>query len=292
MRPMSGLPGRPPRVGVCSWSLRAGSACQLAERVREVGVRCVQIALDPLRRGESGWAEGQTIDALRGAGIEVVSGMMGMEGEDYSTLESIARTGGVRPDSTWESNLAAAEENAQLASRMGLRLVTFHAGFIPHESGRARKVMLERLRTLAEAFGRRGIRVGFETGQESADTLLAALTELDDLMSGGEAPRVGVNFDPANMILYGMGDPARAARRLAGRIVQVHIKDAVPATRSGEWGSEVRVGTGAVDWRGFFGALRDAGVECDLVIEREAGEHRVEDARAALELVGRMGEEA
>ena len=84
-----------------------------------------------------------------------------------------------------------------------------------------------------DSFTDAGLRIAFETGQETAATLLEALDEL-------ARPEVGVNFDPANMILYGMGDPVAAARALASKIAQVHIKDAIPAPRPGDWGPRRR----------------------------------------------------
>lgn len=272
------------RIGVCSWSTLAGSPTELAERVRSVGVSNVQLALEPLRSGS--WTIEATRAALHGAGVEIRSGMMGMQGEDYSTLESIRRTGGVRPDATWSANLAAARDHARLAPRLGIRLVTFHAGFLPHERGdRERAVMLERLRTLVDVFAAEGVRVGFETGQESAATLAGVLAELD-------RPAAGVNFDPANMLLYGMGDPVAALAELAPRVVQIHVKDATRSRLAGSWGTEVRAGTGEVDWKRFFGVLAEAGLEIDLMIEREGDSDRVPDRigdmRAARELCERM----
>lgn len=212
--------------------------------------------------------------------------MMSMAGEDYSTLDSIARTGGVRPDSTWHANFKAAQGNAGIAAELGLLLVTFHAGFLPHggshEEQAERAKMIERLRQLAEVFGSRGVRVALETGQENADTLLSVLHDVNSGM--GEERRVGVNFDPANMILYGMGDPIAALKALRPHVVQVHVKDAVPTKARGTWGEEVRVGTGKVDWKAFFSVLGE-GAACDWVIEREAGESRVEDVRTARVLV-------
>lgn len=271
------------RIGVCSWSLRPESAGNLAEMVGKCGVSGVQLALDPIRTGEAGWDEGQTRRVLEGAGIEILSGMMGTVGEDYSTLETIKLTGGVRPDEHWEVNLEAARANADLASRLGIGLVTFHAGFIPHEAGDpVGEVMIDRLRQIVDVFGGAGVEVAFETGQETAATLLDALTALD-------RPDVGVNFDPANMILYGMGDPVEALEKLAGHVKQIHIKDAAPTSEPGTWGSEEPVGEGTVDWDGFFGVVRKAGLSCDLVIEREAGESRVEEVIKARLLVERFG---
>jgi L-ribulose-5-phosphate 3-epimerase len=270
------------RVGVCSWSLRPPSADDLAKRVGALGLSAVQLALDPIRRNDAGWGEIETLNALRSHGLSVLSGMMGMAGEDYSTLESIRRTGGVRPQATWGENLRAAQANARLARRLGIGLVTFHAGFIPHDSGPERRAMIERLRMMIDHFDDCGVRVAFETGQESADTLLEALGELN-------RPHAGVNFDPANMILYGMGDPVAALKRLASRVVQLHIKDAVPTRQAGEWGDEVPAGRGAVCWAELFDAVRSCGLAADLVIEREAGEGRDADIAAARDLLAKAG---
>ncbi len=202
-------------------------------------------------------------------------------GEDYSTLESIRETGGVRPDATWESNRAAAAENAAIAQRMGLSLVTMHAGCVPERlDDPLRRRMIARLREVAEIFGSHGVRVAFETGQDSAATMLGVLTELHDL-------GVGVNFDPANVLLYGSGDPIESMRALSGWIVQTHLKEARRSREVGAWGEEVRAGRGEVDWDAYFGVLASLESRVDVVIEREAGESRVEDVRAGAALARR-----
>lgn len=265
------------RVGVCSWSLQPASAAELAARVREAGVGGVQLALDPVRTGIMPLPDVRA--ALGRAGVDVVSGMMAMAGEDYSTLESIRRTGGVVPDATWDENLAAAAVNARLARALGIRLVTFHAGFIPHGAADpAGAVLLARLRQLAASFAAAGVSSALETGQEGADTLLDLLGEL-------AAYDVGVNFDPANMILYGTGDPVAALERLGSWIRQIHIKDALPSPSPGEWGVEVPAGRGAVSWPAFFRAVAAQGIRADLMIERESGSARIADIRQARVLV-------
>ncbi len=264
-------------IGVCSWSLRPESPRDLVERLRAVGLRHVQLALRPLRTGA--WPLAETIERLAAEGIEIRSGMWQPLGEDYSSLAAIRATGGVRPDALWRENRAAAERDALLAERLGIRLVTFHAGFLPHDrDDPERPVLLERLRQVADIFAARGCDVAFETGQESAETLLEVLDDLD-------RPGAGVNFDPANMILYGMGDPIPALELLGARVCQAHVKDARRPRAPGEWGEEVPVGRGEVDWRRFCQALEAARPGCDLMIEREAGEDRVADIRAARDLV-------
>ena len=268
------------RVGVCSWSLLAPDARTLAERARATGVSAVQLALDPIRLGVMSVEDVRR--SLEDAGLALASGMMAMEGEDYSSLPAIRETGGVTPDSTWAANRTAAKELSRIAEELGIGLVSFHAGFLPEEPGHPRwDVVIGRLRELAGVFGERGAQVALETGQESVVTLSRALDALS-------RQRVAVNFDPGNLILYGSGDPVTALRALAPRVVQVHVKDALPAGEAGSWGTEVPVGEGAVDWAALLSALRGCSQVTTLVIERESGPNRLTDvsrARAFLEAV-------
>lgn len=267
------------KLAICSWSLRPLDPIDLARRVVALGIPRVQLALVPCIE-QVQWKT--AVDMLRGEGVEVISGMLAMAGEDYSSLESIALTGGVRSDARWGENLDRAFQVATIAHRTGIHLVTLHGGFLPHdENNPVREIMLDRLRTLADIFARDGVSIALETGQENAQTLAHALGQLD-------RPSVGVNFDPANMILYGMGDPLQAIEILAPWLRQVHIKDAVATKVPGTWGSEVPVGMGSVRWREFLAAIEriaQHGVGIDLVIERESGACRDEDIVRARDLV-------
>ena len=270
-------------LAVCSWSLRPVDGADLVTMVKSLGLTKVQLALNEHRGSAGGEAIGK---GLADAGIAIVSGMFGTIGEDYTTLETIRQTGGVVPDATWEANRELAGEVAESARSLGLGLVSFHAGFLPENPADPDyDKLLGRLRVTGELFADHGIDLAFETGQEEAEILRRLL---DDLA----APNVGVNFDPANMILYGKGDPVAGLRTLLPYLKQVHIKDAVAAAEPGTWGSEVVVGTGEVDWPAFLGVLEEARYEGALCIEREAGENRVAEILAAkqhLENVSRKG---
>lgn len=260
------------RLAVCSWSLRPGSPAALLDALATTGITRVQLALDPLREEPATW--GAFADLARERGVSIVSGMFGTVGEDYTTLESIKRTGGVVPDATWDANWRNIREIAGIAARLGLKVVTFHAGFLPHDRGDSAFARLfDRIDRIAAVFAADGITLGFETGQETADTLAAFLRQLN-------RPNVGVNFDPANMILYNKGDPIAALRTLAPWLKQCHVKDARRTRVPGTWGEEVTVGTGEVDWPAFMGTLDALGYRGDLCIEREAGEQRAADIRA------------
>jgi sugar phosphate isomerase/epimerase len=264
------------RLAVCSWSLQPADARQLAAKLGDTGVHRVQLALDPLHENPAGW--NGVAEILRAAGISIISGMVGCAGEDYSTLQTIRVTGGIAPDATWDENRKKFSVAAARAAEMELKLVTLHAGFLPHdEADPAFAKMLERLKIVSDIFAAKNIAVGLETGQETAADLAAMLTRL-------ARPNVGVNFDPANMILYDKGDPVAALHVLAPWIRQVHIKDAIRTTVPGAWGEEVVAGTGQVNWPGFFAALAAINFAGDYVIEREAGEQRVADVGAAREL--------
>ena len=268
------------RTAVCSWSLQPANPQDLVAKLKATGINRVQLALDPLRDDPGVW--GQTPALFRDNGFTIVSGMLGCVGEDYSTLESIRLTGGVAPDSTWEQNWKNVQATAALAQTLGLKLVTFHAGFLPHDTADpVFAKMLKRLGEVADAFQRAGITLGFETGQETAPQLLQVLEKL-------KPRRIAVNFDPANMILYDKGNPIEAMRALAQWISQVHIKDANRTKVPGTWGEEVVVGTGQVDWPAFFAALREMNFTGDLVIEREAGTQRAADIRQAKALIERL----
>ena len=267
------------RLAVCSWSVQPSSPQELAARLEDIGIHRVQLALDPLRENPKVWDA--TEACFRDKGISVVSGMFGCVGEDYSTLQSIRDTGGLAPDSTWEQNRRNIRATVPIARRLGLKLLAFHAGFLPHdESDPNFGKMLGRLSEVADVFADAGMKLGFETGQETAPVLLEVLQKLNK-------KNVGVNFDPANMILYDKGNPIEALRVLGGWVRQVHIKDAVRTKVAGTWGEEVPVGTGQVDWRAFIATLNAHNSTCDLVIEREAGQQRVADIRFARQTLER-----
>ena len=270
------------RLAVCSWSLQPESPADLVAKLESTGIRRVQLALDPLRDSPKIW--GETAALFRQKGITIVSGMFGCVGEDYSTLETIRVTGGIAPDATWEQNWTNMRATVALAHELGLKLVTFHAGFLPHEEKDPNFAkMLRRLTETADVFKAAKIELGLETGQETAPVLVQLLQKL-------KRRNVGVNFDPANMILYDKGDPIAALRGLGPWIRQVHLKDARRTKVPGTWGEEVAAGTGEVNWQAFFATLRELKYKGNFVVEREAGTQRVADIRTARELVAGMGE--
>lgn len=267
------------RVGVCSWSLQASGTDALLEAMDELKIPLVQLALTPIIDNPGPWKD--VFSRLSDNGFRIASGMLEAVGEDYSTLESIRATGGVGCDATWPDTRNRAEKVAALAASQDIHLVTAHAGFIPHNSDDpSRQRILDRLGQMADIFASSGIRLGLETGQESAHTLHEVLAEI-------RHPNLGVNFDPANMILYAMGDPVEALSLLRDSVFQIHAKDARATSTPGTWGSEVPVGAGEVDWDAFLSVVQELDPAINVIIEREAGDSRSADILAARDRIVR-----
>ncbi len=262
-------------IAVCSWSLQPRSIEDLLDRVRLLQLSHVQLALAPLITMDDD-ARKRAIATLRDSMLQFTGGMISFDGEDYSSIDSIRRTGGFVPDDLWPARRQRVAAAARVARELKLPSVTTHIGFVPSSSRAEHRLMADRVREAAEMLAASDVRLLLETGQEPAHELREFLEEL-------HSPTVGINFDPANMILYGAGDPITAVGALGQRIGHVHIKDAVASREPGQqWGDEVPFGTGQVDPRRFLNALKATGYDGPLAIEREAGTQRLADVRTAV----------
>lgn len=265
-------------IAVCSWSLQPAGMEDLVRKVKELGLAHIQLALGELVRLDPA-ARREELSRLRDSGLKLTGGMMSFAGEDYSSIERIRQTGGFVPDGDWPLRKRLTLEAAALCRDLGCGTITTHIGFVPLSTDARYGTILARVRELAEAFSRQGITLLMETGQEPAAELLHFLKDI-------AAPNVHVNFDPANMILYGAGDPIDAIRTLASHIRHVHVKDATPSPNPGvAWGEEVPFGEGRVGPRRFLDALHQIQYTGPLAIEREAGNTRMSDVKKAIRVL-------
>jgi sugar phosphate isomerase/epimerase len=116
---------------------------------------------------------------------------------------------------------------------------------------------------LCDHCAKSGQNLHLETGQESADELLAFINDV-------RRPNLFINFDPANMILYGTGNPIQALWKVAPYVRSIHCKDGRWAARPGqEWGQEVPLGEGDVGMETFLRTLKMIHYGGPLTIERE-----------------------
>ena len=256
-------------IGICSWSL-SNDRDLVRQTMNDTGVSHLHL-------------EARVIETFRGM-IEkndwtVSCMMLGFPQEDYSTLSTIRKTGGIVPNDCWERNRTLALEAIDTTADTGVDLLSFHAGFIDHNDAEGYATFCNRMHQLADYAHDRDVMLLLETGQETATELRSFLKEMNH-------PALGVNFDPANMILYGKGDPIEAVKVLAPWIKHVHIKDAVASDVPGEWGEEVPWGDGEVGSEQFIQTLDEIGYAGALAIEREAGDARTEDIKLAVKRLG------
>jgi L-ribulose-5-phosphate 3-epimerase len=265
-------------IGLCSWSVHPRDMAELVSILRQLKLDHVQLAIADLAQLDKSRQTAE-IDQLRSAGIVITAGMLAFPGEDYSTIQSIRRTGGFMPDDRWPERRKLASLSAKFAAEIGVKMIGTHVGFVPHSESAGYAEARDRVRAIAADFAGVGIDLVMETGQESAADLLEFLKNLN-------ANNVFVNFDPANMVLYGAGDPIEAVGILGHYIRHVHVKDAKASVEPGEaWGEEVPFGTGQVGSGDFLKALDAIGYGGPLVIEREAGNDRVGDVQIAIESI-------
>jgi sugar phosphate isomerase/epimerase len=258
-------------IGVCSWSLQVTSVPELERLSKQLGIKVVQIACgDP---HHASWIEGDAMPAAaRSASFRMSGAMLGFPGEDYTTPKTIERTGGFAPKELRAERLDRLRWALERVQQLGLKDLMFHAGFLPEPSNPERKPFLETLAKVGDLVTQAGVTAAFETGQETAELLRQTLNEL-------ACPYFKVNFDPANVLLYDMGDPLKAVEILAPDIRSVHVKDANRPKVKGEWGNEVPLGRGQANIPQFIKLLQKVGYTGPLCIEREVGnqEERIAD---------------
>jgi sugar phosphate isomerase/epimerase len=253
----------PLAIGVCSWSLQVTGIPELRRLTGQLGTDVVQIACGDPHHAD--WAEGDRLpEAALAAGLRYSGAMLGFPGEDYTTPQTIQRTGGFGDPATRPERLERFKWALERTRALGLTDLMLHAGFLPEPGDRDRTPFLDTLGRVSALAAEKGVTVAFETGQETADLLRRTLDEL-------RCPNLKVNFDPANMLLYDKGDPIRAVEVLGPDIRSVHVKDANRPTTPGQWGEEVPLGQGQVDIRRWVRALKKVGYQGPLCIEREVG---------------------
>jgi sugar phosphate isomerase/epimerase len=248
-------------IGVFA-SIDAGLGVQL-DVAHSLGIPTIQLHAPHKQSRTKAHAE-RFLAQLKQLGIQLTAVFGGFEGESYADIPTVVRTVGLVPPATRADRLVEMREIADFARLLGVDVVALHLGFVPHD--RAEPLYAEVLEVTRQLCDHcRGNRqaLHLETGQERADTLLEFLHDVrrDNLF---------VNFDPANMILYGSGEPIAALDQVGAYVRSVHCKDGTWSTRPGEtWGAEVPLGQGAVGFEKFLRTLDRIGYTGPLTIERE-----------------------
>ena len=248
------------------------------DSVKELGVATVHLHA-PGRDFRTAEKTAAIKDQFAAAGIEISVVFAGFPDEDYTTPETTQQTVGLVPLDRRARRLEETLAIADFAAVLGVDAVGMHLGFVPEASAPDFAAVVEVARTVCDHCRGHGQYFHLETGQETADELLAFIGAVD-------RENLAVNFDPANMILYQAGPPLEALDRVGHFVRSVHCKDAAIERRPGQpWSEDAPLGQGDVDIRAFLLKLRDLEYEGPLTIEREFSPDQVGDIRAALQLL-------
>ncbi|MBQ9370964.1 MAG: sugar phosphate isomerase/epimerase [Thermoguttaceae bacterium] len=252
-------------VGVFA-SIDAGLGVKL-EVVRDLGIKTIQLHT-PAKASRTPGNAKAFLDKLNEYGITTTVVFLGFEGESYETIAKAAETVGFVPKATREARLQEAREIADFAKLLGVDAIGSHIGFVPHDvNSQEYKDMVAAIQSYCDYLKGKGQRLHLETGQEAAENLLAFLKDVG-------RDNIFINFDPANLILYGMGAPIESLKKVAKYVRSCHCKDALATTGTPgvDWGTEVPFGQGQVDAKLFLKTLKELGYEGPLTIEREIPE--------------------
>ena len=248
-------------IGVFT-SIDAGLGVKL-EVAKELGIPTIQMHA-PHRETRTAENATKFIAKLNELGITLTCVFGGFEGESYADIPTVEKTVGLVPKATRAERLKEMKEISDFTKLLGCSVVGLHIGFVPHDTSSADyQEVVAVTRELCDHAKANGQAVHLETGQESADNLVQFIedTKRDNLF---------INFDPANMILYGTGEPIEALKKVGKYVRSVHCKDATWSNEPGKsWGCEVPLGKGQVGMENYLKTLLEIGYTGPLTIERE-----------------------
>ena len=262
--------------------LRCGQVTE--ERVaffRKVGLDCFQIAgvledwLAPTPAGRQ--ASDALFELFRKYGMTVPTMFLSYAGQNWADPKNGI---GVFPLPTRTERMLLSCRQLEWAARYGIKLIACHAGFVPEERGEFYTRLVSDMKQLLRFAASYGQEFLFETGTETPEALRQLLEDLGE-------PNAGVNFDPANLLIYNNGSPAELAEKLSSRIRVIHCKDANYPVEGETRGHETPLGKGETCFTELLGRLIAGGFRGPLIIERELrpGPEQEKDIAEAVQLL-------
>lgn len=253
-------------IGVMFWAGR--DPVETLRELKALGARCGQIGIAgdfPLAGAAARWKA-----ALEAENFPVVTAFCSYNGESYADAPTVQQTVGFIPPKTRAEREQRTYAVSDFAREVGITSIATHIGFVPEDESHPDYIAVRHLvRRICDHAAKNKQTFALETGQEAAETLLRFFLDVN-------RPNLGINFDPANMILYGTGDPVEALGTLAAHVISVHAKDGdwPPKGVPGALGEEKPLGQGAVGMERFVRKLKSIGFKGPLNIEREVSDQK------------------
>ncbi|PYU68338.1 MAG: xylose isomerase [Acidobacteria bacterium] len=241
-------------------------------KVHDLGLPTCQAFVDEI----DSVLAGRLREALNKYQIEATSLVVGGPGREVWDFYGGPLTIGLVPRGTRDARIAHIKKASDFAKQCGIAAVQTHCGFIPENpNDPVYKETVAAMREVAGYCKRNGQNFRYETGQETPITLVRAIQDVG-------LDNQGVNFDLANLILYGKANPVDAIELLGPYVQGIHAKDGLWPTNPKELGQEVPIGKGKVDFPRIIGRLKELNYRGAVTIVREiSGAQQVEDVRAA-----------
>ena len=241
-------------------------------KVHDLGLPTCQVYVEVIEDSLAG----RLRRALNKYQIEATSLVVGGPGKEVWDFYGGPLTIGLVPRETRDARIAHIKKASDFAKQCGIAAVQTHCGFISENpNDPVYKETIAAMRDVAEYCQRNGQNFRYETGQETPITLVRAMQDVG-------LNNQGVNFDLANLILYGKANPVDAIELLGPYIQGIHAKDGLWPTNPKELGSEVPIGKGKVDFPQIIARLKEMNYRGAVTIEREiSGPQQMEDVRAS-----------
>lgn len=252
---------RPLEVGLMFWGDH--EPLKMIRAVKSLGLRCGHLGftgavdlsgLGPVYK-----------QALADEDFTITAVFAAYDGESYADIPTVQDTVGFIPAATREAREKRTYEVVDMTAAIGVPIFACHIGFVPEDhSDPVYAPVRDMVRRICDYCAERGITFALETGQEPAETLLHFLEDV-------ARPNLKLNFDPANLILYGTSEPIGALKLVGSHVVSVHCKDGnwPDKSKPESLGTEMPLGEGSVGMAAFVDTLKEIGYTGALTIERE-----------------------
>ncbi len=261
-------------IGVMS-SLAMDGRC--FEHVQQFGLKVCQLNCWGEPPTDPAVAEAVKAESAR-TGVRVCAVWAGYTGPSAWNFTEGPITLGVVPVEYRAVRVAQLKGWADFAKAISAPAIITHCGFIPENmTDPEYQPVVDAIGEVAAHCHALGLGFWFETGQETPVVLLRTIERIG-------LPNMGINLDPANLLMYGKGNPIDALHTFGQWVRNVHVKDGMPPTNGSELGIEVAAGQGNVRYPEFIKRLVQIGFTGELVIEREiSGPQQAADIRKTVE---------
>lgn len=217
------------------------------------------------------------------SGVRICAMWSGVPGPAEWNFTKGPVTLGLVPQAYRAERVAALKKWADFASWIGAPAIITHCGFIPENMTDPEfEPVVAAIRDVAAYCKKLGLGFWFETGQETPVVLLRTIERVG-------TGNLGINLDPANLLMYGKGNPIDALDVFGKYVRNLHVKDGACPTNGEQLGREWQVGEGKVNYPVFIRRLKEIGFDGDLIIEREiSGEQQAKDIRKTVDYLRQL----